>query len=108
MATRKPKTIYFDNYPLREKIGKANFTLKLKNGGDSLRFTPEQFGKGLQRDMRQMISDLVFEISNSLKMQEIRSLTKKDREVHFDWVLEVIQDELRKRKQLILDQVDPI
>ena len=108
MPKRQPKTIYFDNYPLREKIGKANFTLKLKNGGDSLRFTPEQFGKGLQRNMRQMISDLVFEISNSLEMQEIRALTEKDREVHFDWVLEVIQDELRKRRQMILDQVSKL
>ena len=102
MATRKPKTVYFDNYPLREKIGKANFTLKLKNGGDSLRFTPEQFGKGLQRIMKSIISEFSWEITNSLDMQEIQALSKEDREVHYDWVLSEVMKELESRKADIL------
>ena len=103
MAKRKPKQDYFENYPLREKIGKANFTLKLKNGGDSLRYTPEQFGNGLNRFMKNMISEVVYQISNGLQMQELQALSKEDRNLHVDWVLSEVVKELDARKDLMLD-----
>ena len=100
---KKAKKDYFEDYPLRDKIGKANFTLKLKNGGNSLRYTPEQFGNGLNRNMKTMVSEVVFQMGNILQMQELQALSKEDRGIHVDWVLSEVVKELDARKDLMLD-----
>jgi len=103
MAKKTKKKDFFEGYPLREKIGKANFTLKLKNGGNSLRYTPEQFGNGLNRNMKDMIGEVSYRMANSLQMQELQALSKEDRKIHIDWVLAEINKELEGRKDIMLD-----
>lgn len=103
MAKKTKKKDYFEDYPLREKISKANFTLKLKNGGKSLRYTPEHFGNGLQRNIKEMITDLSWKMSKNIQMQELQALSKEDREIHFDWVLSEVNKELQARKESMLD-----
>lgn len=105
MPTRKPKKSYFDNYPLRDKIGKANFTLKLKNGGDSLRFTPEQFGNGLNRHMRMLIRDATHQVLNGLQMQELQFLSKEDRMTHINWVIAELERELQEHAEGYVDSM---
>lgn len=95
---KKVKKDYFEDYPLRDKIGKANFTLKLKNGGNSLRYTPEQFGKGLQRNMRELINEVTWRVTNTLRMQELQFLSKEDQKTHLKWVMAELEKSLNVDK----------
>lgn len=97
------KTFFDENYPLLEKIGKTNFLIKLQSGSTKLRYTPEQFGKGLDRTMKDMLLTSERMLMNSLQMEELQAMSKEDRLEHADWVLKEVDTYVRARMDEEID-----
>jgi len=101
----KMKKTFFDNYPLREKVGKANFIIKLESGSSKLRYSPEQFGKGLDKTMKELLRTTERQVLNSLQMHELQALPKEDRLAHVEWVLGELDTFIRARIEYLDDAV---
>ena len=99
----KMKKTFFDDYPFREEIGKKNFLIKLESGSTKLRYTPEQFGKGLDRTMKELLRTTERQVLNSLQMQELQRMTKEQRLAHVEWVLEELDTYIRARINVMDD-----
>jgi len=103
-AKLKMKKTYFDeSYPLHEKVGNKNFLIKLQSGSTKLRYTPEQFGKGLDRTMKDLLRDTERQVMNSLQMEELQAMSKEDRLAHADWVLKEVDNYVRSRLDYMID-----
>lgn len=102
------KTFFDEDYPLHEKVGKTNFLIKLQSGSTKLRYTPEQFGKGLDRTMKELLRDTERKVMNSLQMEELQAMSKEDRLAHADWVLNEVDTYVRNRISHMIDALEEL
>ena len=101
-----PKTFFTEEYPLFEKVGKANFTIKLKYGQSKLRYSPEQFGRGLDRQLKDMFSTTERKLLNTVQMEELQFMSKEDRMKHVDWVMKELDKHIRNRADFLVEAME--
>ena len=103
----KMKKTYFDeSYPLHEKVGNKNFLIKLQSGNTKLRYSPEQFGRGLDKRIKGLLMDTEREVLNSLQMEELQAMSRKDRRAHAEWVLKEVDNYVRNRLDIMIEELE--
>ena len=100
------KTYFDDDYPLHEKVGNKNFLIRLQSGSTKLRYTPEQFGKGLDRTMKTLLRDTERQVMNTLQMHELQAMSREDRRTHADWVLKEVDSYVRNRLDTMIEGLE--
>ena len=103
-----PKTFFDEDYPLYEQIGKANFLIRLEHGNRKLRYSPEQFGRGLDKQLKDMFRSTERKLLNSVQMEELQYLSKEDRMKHVDWVMERLDTYIRARAEHLVEALEDL
>lgn len=105
---KMPKTFFTEDYPLYEKVGKANFVIKLQHGKSKLKYSPEQFGKGMDRTLKSMFRDTERQLLNSIQMEELQHMTREDRMKHVDWVMTELDTYIRNRADTMVEAMEEL
>lgn len=103
-----PKTFFTEDYPLYGKIGAENFLIKLEHGQSKLRYTPEQFGKGMDKTLKSMFVDTERHLMSSIQMEELQHMSREDRMKHVDWVMTELDTYIRSRAELLVEAMEEL
>jgi len=103
-----PKTFFTEDYPLYERIGAENFLIKLEHGQSKLRYTPEQFGKGLDRTLKSMFTDTERQLMNSIQMEELQHMSREERMKHINWVMERLNTYILDRAEHLVEAMEEL